>query len=137
MKRIWRSDSAAATRAVGESLGRELQPSGTLLLSGDLGAGKTVLVQGVASALGIDPAEVQSPTFTLIRQHEGSRGLLTHVDLYRLDERAAAAIGIEEILAGPGVKAVEWAERLAVATPAAFRIRLRRVNETQRTIEEE
>jgi tRNA threonylcarbamoyladenosine biosynthesis protein TsaE len=138
VNRVWRTASAAETRAVGESLGRELQPTEVVLLQGDLGAGKTVLVQGIAAALGVDPSEVQSPTFTLIREHRGEHGLLTHLDLYRLDDRAAAALPLEEILAGPGVKAVEWAERLGDAAPlGARRLRLRRLSETERSIEEE
>jgi tRNA threonylcarbamoyladenosine biosynthesis protein TsaE len=123
--RVWRSASEEQTAAVGRELAAELLPAGTLLLSGRLGAGKTVLVKGVAAALGIEPAEIQSPTFTLMREHHGPGGRLLHVDLYRLDAREIAAVGVEEALASPGVKVVEWADRLPVAPAGALRLELR------------
>jgi len=122
--RSWRTRSPEETRALGEELAAELAPDGALLLEGDLGAGKTVLVQGLARALGIDPREVQSPTFTLLRVHEGSRGRLLHFDLYRLEPGQVEGEGFEELLAGTGVKAVEWSERLPFPVPAALRLRL-------------
>lgn len=123
---------------MGESLGRELLPAGVLLLDGDLGAGKTVLAQGVARALGVAAREVQSPTFTLIREHVGRLGRLIHLDLYRLEPGAAAGLGLEELLAGDGVKVVEWAERFTGGTPGGARhLRLRRLHGNQRRIEEE
>ncbi len=124
--RIWRSASEAETEQVGELLGAELRPDGVLLLHGDLGSGKTVLTRGVARALGIDPAEVQSPTFVLVREHEGAGGRLVHADLYRLEPAEAQAAGIEELLAGPGVKVVEWAERLAFPARGALRVAIER-----------
>jgi len=125
--RRWRSDSVEATRAVGELLARELAPDGCLLLYADLGAGKTVLAQGIARGLGIDPAEIQSPTYTLQREHEGTSGRLLHFDLYRLSPEEVAAAGFEEPLLGPGVKVVEWAERLPFTVPGALRLALTRV----------
>lgn len=116
----------AETRALGRGLAAELAPDGVLLLSGDLGTGKTVLTQGLAEGLGIDPREVQSPTFTLIREHEGPGGRLVHVDLYRLEPGETGALGIEELLAGPGIKVVEWAERLPFEVPGATWLRLLR-----------
>ena len=71
--RSWRSRGEAETREIGARLASELEPDGVLLLTGDLGAGKTVLVQGLAAELGIDPREVQSPTFTVVREHHGGR----------------------------------------------------------------
>ena len=122
--RRWRTHSPAETRRVGEELLPELLPDGTLLLLGDLAAGKTVLAQGVAAGLGIDPAEVQSPTYTLVREHRGPRGRLLHLDLYRLEPAQAAMLGLEEILAAPAVKVVEWAERLPLRVPAALVLQL-------------
>jgi tRNA threonylcarbamoyladenosine biosynthesis protein TsaE len=106
-------------------------------LDGDLGAGKTVLTRGVALHLGIDPKEIQSPTFTLIREHSGPKGRLIHADLYRLKPEEAEAIGLEELLAGPGLKVIEWAERLPFEVPGAVRFALRRVGEGGREIVEE
>jgi len=111
--RRWITHGAAETERLGAALAGELGPDGVLLLSGELGSGKTVLARGVAAALGIDPRHVLSPTFTLIREHRGAGGgRLVHVDLYRLEPAEAAALGLDEVLAAPGVKVVEWAERL-------------------------
>jgi tRNA threonylcarbamoyladenosine biosynthesis protein TsaE len=134
--RRWTTTSETETRRVGYTLGKELLPDGVLLLDGDLGAGKTVLARGVAEALGVDPAEVQSPTFVVMREHFGSEGRLLHVDLYRLDPGEVPGVGLEEELAGPGVKVVEWADRLPFEVPAAVRVRLERAGEGTRRIEE-
>lgn len=125
MRRITRSE--AETRELGLALAGELAPDGVLLLSGELGSGKTVLARAIGEALGIDPREIQSPTFTLIREHEGSGGRLVHVDLYRLDPEQVGGLGLEEMLAGPGVKVVEWAERLPFAVAGARALRLSRL----------
>lgn len=119
------SADEAATEAIGERLGRRLAPDGTLLLHGELGAGKTVLVKGIARALGVARGEVQSPSYTLIHEHRGSRGRLVHVDLYRLERSELAGLGLDELLAGPGVKAVEWAERLALPPSGAVEVEIR------------
>jgi tRNA threonylcarbamoyladenosine biosynthesis protein TsaE len=134
MKR-WTTESEEQTRALGASLGGRLAPDGVLLLAGDLGAGKTVLTQGVASGLGIDPREVVSPSFTLIREHEGAAGILVHIDLYRLETDDVSSLALDELLAGPGIKVVEWAERLPFAVPEAMCLELRRTGrEDQREI---
>lgn len=122
--RIWRSESPGATRELGRELAPELAPDGILLLCGELAAGKTVLAQGVAEGLGIDPREVQSPSFTLVREHQGSRGRLIHVDLYRLAPEETESLGLEEPLSASGVKVVEWAERLPYPLPEALTLRL-------------
>lgn len=132
--RRWVTGTEAETMELGRKLAEELAPDGVLLLSGELGSGKTVLARGIGQALGIDPREVQSPTFTLIREHEGARGRLVHADLYRLDPEEVGALGLEELLAGPGVKVVEWAERLPFAMPGALALRLARLGEEQREI---
>jgi tRNA threonylcarbamoyladenosine biosynthesis protein TsaE len=132
MRRITRSE--AETRELGLALAGELAPDGVLLLSGELGTGKTVLARAIGEALGIDPKEVQSPTFTLIREHEGSGGRLVHVDLYRLDPADVGALGLEEMLAGPGVKVVEWAERLPFAVAGARALRLARLGGEEREV---
>ncbi len=110
--RSWTTVSEDETRALGERLAAELAPAGLLLLLGDMGSGKTVLTQGIARGLGIDPAEVLSPTFVLAREHEGSGGSLLHIDLYRLDPDDTVALGLDELFAENAVKSVEWAERL-------------------------
>lgn len=99
---------------LGEDLGRKLSGGEIILLNGPLGAGKTMLVKGIASAMGIDPEDVTSPSFTLVNPHPG-RLLLYHIDLYRLDEGASAAhaVDLDEILTDENaVVIIEWAERL-------------------------
>ncbi len=126
--------SEAETEALGEQLA---QGGALILLEGDLGSGKTVLVRGLARALGIDPREVQSPTYTLIHLHEGPGGRLVHVDLYRLEPAELASLGLDELLAGEGIKAVEWADRLTAAwgeVPGAVRVRMRRTTAGQREV---
>ena len=134
--RRWVTRTEAETMDLGGALAEELAPDGVLLLSGDLGSGKTVLARGIGRALGVDPREVQSPTFNLIREHQGERGRLLHADLYRLDPEEVGALGLEELLAGPGVKVVEWAERLPFAVPGALALRLARLGSEEREITE-
>jgi tRNA threonylcarbamoyladenosine biosynthesis protein TsaE len=116
--------SEAETAAVARALARQLAPGDVLLLSGDLGAGKTAFVRGVAEGLGIDPDEVSSPTFTIVHEYRGGRLPLFHVDLYRLDKAGARDVGIEELGAGTGVLAIEWPDRLAATLPATRRIQI-------------
>jgi len=105
------SHSPAETAALGESWGRAARSGLVIGLSGDLGAGKTQFVKGLARGLGI-AARVHSPTFTLANIYPGGRLTLFHLDLYRLDtpEQFAAA-GLEEYLRPAGVTVIEWAEK--------------------------
>jgi tRNA threonylcarbamoyladenosine biosynthesis protein TsaE len=107
------SHSPADTEALGERWGRAAQSGLVLALSGDLGAGKTQFVRGLARGLGIS-SRVHSPTFTLVNEYGGGRLKLFHLDLYRLEtpEQILSA-GIEEYLKPDGVSVVEWAERIA------------------------
>lgn len=105
------SHSPAETRAIGELWGREAREGWIITLTGDLGAGKTQLVKGLAVGLG-SPARVQSPTFALLNIYEGGRLLVHHMDLYRLENaEQVQAAGLCEYL-GKGVTVIEWAERL-------------------------
>jgi tRNA threonylcarbamoyladenosine biosynthesis protein TsaE len=106
------SHSPAETEALGEAWGRAAESGLVIGLSGELGAGKTQLVRGLARGLG-SPARVHSPTFTLLVEYPGGRLPLVHVDLYRLESRdQIVAAGLAEYLDRPrGVTVVEWAER--------------------------
>ena len=105
------SHSPAETAALGERFGRAASYGLVIGLSGDLGAGKTQFVHGLARGLDI-PARVHSPTFALVNTYAGGRLALFHLDLYRLDtlEQIAAA-GLEEYLRPAGITVIEWAER--------------------------
>ncbi len=108
------SQNESETFDLGVRIGAELSSGEIILLDGPLGAGKTVLVKGIAHALGIDEEEVTSPSFTLVNLHPG-RLMLYHIDLYRLDEGASAAhaVDLDEILTDEkAVVVIEWAERL-------------------------
>ncbi len=104
------SDTAAETRRLGAALARLLAPGDLLCLFGELGAGKTTFVQGLASGLGSEEPAT-SPSFTLIHEHPGPIPLY-HLDLYRLGPGDLAEAGVEEALRAPAIAAVEWAERL-------------------------
>ncbi len=100
-----------STKGLAARIGRGLSGRELILLSGDLGAGKTTFTRYLAEALGIDPAWVSSPSFTLVQRYPpGSKGLaLTHVDLYRIERPGdAESLGLDEVLAGDGVVVVEW-----------------------------
>ena len=110
----WISQNEQETFALGERIGAQLSGGEIILLNGPLGAGKTVLVKGVAGALGLDAEDVTSPSFTLVNPHQG-RLLLYHIDLYRLNEGASAAyaVDLDEILTDEkAVVIIEWAERM-------------------------
>jgi len=130
------SHSAEETIAFGRQLAGSLRAGDVLALTGDLGAGKTCLVKGLAAGLNITHA-VTSPTFTLIHEYRGGRLPLAHIDLYRLATASEAVnIGIEEYLSGVGVTVIEWAERIESLLPAQTkRIRLTAIDETTRQIE--
>jgi tRNA threonylcarbamoyladenosine biosynthesis protein TsaE len=107
------SHSPAETEALGEKFGRAAQSGFVIALSGDLGAGKTQFVKGLARGLGIS-ARVHSPTFTLVNEYGGGRLKLFHLDLYRLETQAQIlSAGVEEFLSPDGVAVIEWAERIA------------------------
>src|SRR5882672_11257154 len=106
------SHSPAETEAFGEQWGRDAQSGLVIALSGDLGAGKTQLVKGIARGLGV-AGRVHSPTFTLVNEYGGGRLRLFHLDLYRLETPAQVlSAGIEEFLSPDGVAVIEWAERI-------------------------
>ncbi|MEY4387032.1 MAG: hypothetical protein RLY20_2315 [Verrucomicrobiota bacterium] len=111
------SHSPAETESLGEAWGRAAQPGLVIALSGDLGAGKTALVRGLARGLGF-AGRIHSPTFTLVNVYEGGRLPLFHLDLYRLEtpEQIHSA-GVDEYLQPEGVAVIEWAERLLQLAP--------------------
>ena len=143
--------SESETAALGRELGATLSAGDVVLLVGDLGAGKTAFVRGLAEGLGVHRDEVSSPTFTLVQEYRGGRLPLFHVDLYRLDDpRELDDLGLDEI-AEDGVLAIEWAEKLtgdarlvgdarlglehARLKPTRYMVRIEQGDEDTRTIQ--
>jgi tRNA threonylcarbamoyladenosine biosynthesis protein TsaE len=110
----FRCETEEQTAAAGREIARSLDPDATVHLVGDLGAGKTFLARAIAAELGADPREVASPSFAIVHEYPrpGAPPVI-HIDGYRLSEnrREWLEIGIPEILAGPGVKLIEWPKR--------------------------
>ena len=122
-----RSGSVEETEQLGQALAEHLGPGAVVAFTGDLGAGKTAFVRGLARGLGI-PDRVTSPTFTIVNEYEGGRLPLFHFDMYRLaSSEELFDIGWEDYLARGGVCAVEWSENLADALEGDLvRVDLRR-----------
>jgi tRNA threonylcarbamoyladenosine biosynthesis protein TsaE len=116
--------SESETADVARNLAPTLSAGSIVLLYGDLGAGKTAFVRGLAAGLGVSPDQVSSPTFTLIQEYRGGRLPMLHVDLYRLDDpREIDDLGLEE-LGAESVLAIEWAEKLREAPEGAIRVKI-------------
>ena len=126
--------SEEETAAVARDLAGTLRAGDVLLLSGNLGAGKTAFVRGLAEGLGIEPDDVSSPTFTLIHEYRGGTLTLYHVDLYRLERAATSDLGLEEIGVADGVLAIEWPDRLTHELAGARRIDIEIIDEDTRRI---
>ena len=126
--------SEAETQALGRRLGLQLEPGGVVLISGDLGAGKTAFVRGIAEGLGIAGAEVSSPTFTLIQEYRGGRLRMYHVDLYRLTSKEVDDLGLDDLMLDGGAVAVEWPDRLPREIAGALRVDIQYIDDATRTI---
>jgi len=122
------------TIAVAREMAASLSAGDVLLLSGELGAGKTAFVRGLAQGLGIDEDEVSSPTFTLVHEYRGGRLTLYHVDLYRLERAATDDLGLDEMGVADGVLAIEWPDRLTHVLPGAREVSIDFVDDTTRRI---
>jgi tRNA threonylcarbamoyladenosine biosynthesis protein TsaE len=127
--------SAEATRALAAAIARRVTPGTVIALIGDLGAGKTCFIQGLAAGLGVE-GPVTSPTFVMIAEHVG-RLPLYHVDLYRTDSvNEVRALGLAELIGGEGLTAIEWAERAEPLLPArTVRVRIQGAGDEARTVE--
>ena len=113
---VVRCATEADTLAFGERLGTRVGAGDLILLSGPLGAGKTVLVRGIATGMGIDPVAVRSPTFVLHHVYRAGERVLHHLDLYRLGPQAdIRLLDIDEMLEAGGVVIVEWGEHADLA----------------------
>ncbi|MGE0394003.1 MAG: tRNA (adenosine(37)-N6)-threonylcarbamoyltransferase complex ATPase subunit type 1 TsaE [Vicinamibacterales bacterium] len=126
--------SAEQTAAAACALAASLTPGDVVLLSGDLGAGKTAFVKGLALGLGIPADDVSSPTFSLLHEYTGGRLVLHHADLYRLSPEEVEDLGLDELAASGGILAVEWPDRLSRPWPDALHVTLTHTGETTRRI---
>ena len=129
------SHSSLHTERLGERLGRAARPNEVFAVSGELGTGKTVLARGVAIGLGIDAAEISSPTFIIMREHGGGRLPFFHIDLYRLEGVDLANTGWEECLDAGGVTVIEWPDRAGPLLPDdRVEVKLEHIADTKRRV---
>jgi tRNA threonylcarbamoyladenosine biosynthesis protein TsaE len=130
--------SAEETIAFGRTLAAELSPPLLILLRGDLGAGKTTLVKGIAEGFGAASADdVTSPTFTLVHEYRGPRAALYHIDLYRVDtERELETLGLDDLIEPTSILLIEWGEKFPrFVRERNVEIVLERVDENERRIQ--
>jgi tRNA threonylcarbamoyladenosine biosynthesis protein TsaE len=117
MRILLSAATAEDTRAIGAAVASLLRPGDAIALTGELGAGKTTLVHGVASALGYE-GPVASPTFTLVREYRTPRFTILHADVYRLDRmQEVVDLGLDELAEGSGVLLVEWGDAVETLLP--------------------
>ncbi len=113
--------SPMQTKSLGARLARCLQPFDVVAFTGEIGAGKTTFIQGVARGLGVPQGRVTSPSFVLVKEYPGGRLPVFHADLFRLDQTAEAmSVGLEEFYQMPGVTVIEWANRVPAIVPEEF-----------------
>ncbi|MEX0778224.1 MAG: tRNA (adenosine(37)-N6)-threonylcarbamoyltransferase complex ATPase subunit type 1 TsaE [Balneolales bacterium] len=129
------SHSPEETLILGRNIARNFKTGDVVCLYGDLGAGKTHLVKGIASGFGLDINEIQSPTFTIINEYQGSKPIY-HFDFYRLKSfKEALGIGVEEYFYGDGICLIEWPEKVAEIIPEqAIHIHLKHQGANNRAI---
>ena len=126
------SESEDATAELGASLGRSIQAGSVVLLEGELGAGKTAFVRGLAAGLGVEGDQVSSPTFALVQEYRGRLPLL-HADLYRITVAESGELGLDE-LGLQGVVAIEWAEKLLRRPAGAIEVLIEDLGDDRRRV---
>jgi tRNA threonylcarbamoyladenosine biosynthesis protein TsaE len=131
---VMETETEAETEKAGEALSATLRPGDVVLLYGDLGAGKTAFVRGMARGIGADSGEVSSPTFTIVQEYSGASATLYHVDLYRLEPAEIDDLGLDDLVAGDGVVAIEWADRWPGRPDDVIEVRLEHLADERRRI---
>ena len=129
------SNGPDETRDIGFRLGKLLRPGDVVGLYGELGAGKTIMVKGIASALGIDEKEIVSASFTIIAEYD-TIPRFSHIDLYRLEKDAEISeLGLWDQIGGDSISVIEWAEKAERVLPEdMIKVRLKSVGENMREI---
>jgi len=138
LQTITHTHSAEETIAFGRTLAAKLAPPLLILLRGDLGAGKTTLVKGIAEGFGAASADdVTSPTFTLVHEYRGRRATLYHIDLYRVDtDRELETLGLDDLAGPESILLIEWGEKFPrFVRERDIEIALERVAENERRIQ--
>jgi tRNA threonylcarbamoyladenosine biosynthesis protein TsaE len=133
VSRTVETSGEAETAAAGAGLAPVLRTGDVVLLSGELGAGKTAFVRGLARALGVPEEDVTSPTFTLVQEYRASTTVLFHVDLYRLSPREVEDLGLEEMI-GEGILAIEWPDRWVDPPAAAYDVQIEHLGGDRRVV---
>jgi tRNA threonylcarbamoyladenosine biosynthesis protein TsaE len=129
------TSTEAETETAGEALGKRLAAGSVVLLFGDLGAGKTAFVRGMARGIGANPHDVSSPTFTIVQEYAGRSATLYHVDLYRLEAAEIDDLGLDDLVSSDGIVAIEWAERWKGRPDDVTEVRLEHRGEDRRAID--
>lgn len=136
-ERSWSSRNEEETSEIGKEIAAMIRSGDVVFLSGELGAGKTTLVRAIAAALGASPADVSSPSFAIVHEYDAKAGTIIHVDGYRLSDKLHEwrQIGIPDLLAGPGVKLIEWPKAgFRTMTEPAMSIEIELAENGSRTI---
>lgn len=132
-RRTVETSGEAETAAAGEQLAPDLKTGDVVLLSGELGVGKTAFVRGLARALGVPEEDVTSPTFTLVQEYRTPRVVLFHVDLYRLSPREVEDLGLDEMME-QGILAIEWPDRWHDPPSAALHVQIDHLGGDRRVV---
>jgi len=133
--RLLETATEAETESAGEELGGTLSSGDVVLLFGDLGAGKTAFVRGLARGIGAPTDDVYSPTFTIVQEYAGRTATLYHVDLYRLEPAEIEDLGLDDLIAGDGIVAIEWADRWHGRPEDAVEVRIAETEHERRRID--
>ncbi|MEK6527735.1 MAG: tRNA (adenosine(37)-N6)-threonylcarbamoyltransferase complex ATPase subunit type 1 TsaE [Nitrospirota bacterium] len=131
---VLQSKSEAETKEIGRKLGMKLKAGDVVCMYGELGSGKTTMVKGMASAIGINERDITSPSFTIIAEYEGNIPF-NHIDLYRLEPEEVDNLGLEEYIGVKGISVIEWAEKAGKEIPdKSITIRLGYTGDNSREI---
>jgi tRNA threonylcarbamoyladenosine biosynthesis protein TsaE len=131
---VLQSNNEAETKEIGRKLGMKLKAGDVVCMYGELGSGKTTMVKGMASAIGINERDITSPSFTIIAEYEGKIAF-NHIDLYRLEPEEVEGLGLEEYIGVKGISVIEWAEKAGDEIPAeSIKVRLNYTGDNSREI---